>query len=277
MTKNKPSLIGVFDSGLGGLTVFDALLRELPDEDFLYVGDTARVPYGVRSEATIQRYSLEAVDFLLAQGVQAIVIACNTATACTGELLIRHAHPIPVFGVIDPGIQAVADLPAKYKRQILVAGTRATIRSQEYQRRLQALFPTANIHSRACALFVSLVEEGWSQHPITRQVIHAYFDEFQQVQTLLLACTHFPLLKNAIRAEFPHFQIVDSGTETARRVADWCASSTGAQWDERGEKPVGRRVEICLTDVRPPKKMDLTPFSLSAPVTMFREISLAKN
>ena len=210
--------IGVFDSGIGGLTVVRELVRALPNESIVYFGDTARVPYGSKSPETVMRYSEEAAALLLAHEVKAIVIACNTATAFAGELLASRLA-VPVVGVIDPGARAAA--AASVRKRVGVIGTLGTIRSGAYDLAVRRKLPNAQVFAQACPLFVPLVEEGWANHPATRLVAEEYLAPLraQDVDVLVLGCTHYPLLRDLIGAVMgPAVRLVDSAVETAREV-----------------------------------------------------------
>ena len=209
--------IGVFDSGVGGLTVVRELLRQLPGESILYVGDTARVPYGPKSPDTVRRYSREIADFLCEQGVKAVVVACNTATAHALESL-RAELPVPVIGVVEPGARAA--VAASRSRHIGVIGTAGTINSFAYERAIRAMAPDAVITSRACPLFVPLVEEGWTDHEVTRLVAREYLQPLAKagVDTLVLGCTHYPLLKSIVGSIMEHVRLIDSAEQTALEV-----------------------------------------------------------
>ena len=192
--------IGVFDSGVGGLTVLDAIQKALPNESIVYLGDTARVPYGNRTPETIVRYALECAQVLVERGVKAIVIACNTASAHALDVLQCELN-IPVFGVIDP----VSREAARTTRNgaIGLIGTRATVSSGAYARALQAIDPKIVVSAKACPLFVNLAEEAWADHEVTYEVALEYLAYFKTVSqapdTLILGCTHYPILKRAIR------------------------------------------------------------------------------
>lgn len=210
--------IGVFDSGIGGLTVLRALRRELPDESFLYLGDTARLPYGTKSAATVLRYSQQASELLVARGIKCLVIACNTAAAVSVEALTARFAPLPVMGVITPG--AAAGCEASRTGHIAVLATEGTVRGGAYQRAISKLRPTANVVARACSLFVALAEEGWTDGPIVEATAHRYLDGLlaadPRIDTLLLGCTHFPVLVAALRNVVgPSISIVDSADTTA--------------------------------------------------------------
>lgn len=214
---NQP--IGVFDSGIGGLTVLRELLDHLPDESFVYFGDTARVPYGNKSTETVRRFSSENVHLLLERGVKMVVVACNTATADALPQL-QNEFDLPIVGVIEPGVRAA--IGATRNNHIGVIGTSGTIRSGAYQNGILSLKPDARVHSKACPLFVPLVEEGWTDSPVTRLVVEEYLKPYTalQIDTLVLGCTHYPLLAATIGAYLgPEVQLVDSATETAREVA----------------------------------------------------------
>jgi glutamate racemase len=216
---DKRSAIGVFDSGVGGLTVLKALMERLPMESTVYLGDTARVPYGTKSGEVVTRYSLANARVLAEHGIKALVVACNTASAVALPEL-RKAIDVPVVGVIEPG----AAQAAKVSRsgQVAVIGTPGTIRSGAYQRALEALRPGLVVHTRACPLFVPLAEEGWVSGEVPTLVARAYLGEGlleDQVDTLVLGCTHYPLLKDIIQATVgPQVTLVDSAHATAERV-----------------------------------------------------------
>jgi glutamate racemase len=207
--------IGVFDSGLGGLTVAHAIMRRLPHESLIYFGDTARVPYGPKSPDTVRRYSREIAAFLLDQGVKAIVVACNTATAHALPML-RDELDVPVLGVVEPGARAA--VRASKSGRIGVIATEGTIRSGAYVRAIRQASPDAQVTALACPLFVPLVEEGWTHHDATRLIAREYLEPFveQGVDTLVLGCTHYPLLKPLIaQVVGPDVRLIDSAEETA--------------------------------------------------------------
>jgi len=211
--------IGVFDSGLGGLTVVRAIYERLPAESTIYFGDTARVPYGPKSPETVRRYSLEILQWLVAQRVKAVVIACNTSTAHALDAL-RAASPVPVIGVIEPGARAAA--AAAPHGTIGVIGTAGTIASGAYGRAIHQRDPEARVVQQACPLFVPLVEEGWFDHPAAELVAREYLGPMvaERVQALVLGCTHYPLLKPLLqRVMGPETALIDSAAETARALA----------------------------------------------------------
>lgn len=210
--------LGVFDSGIGGLTVAHALFECLPHESVIYFGDTARVPYGPKSPETVRRYSGEILDFLARRGVKMVVVACNTSTAHALEFL-RGRSPVPVQGVIEPGARAAA--AATRAGRIGVIGTAGTIASGAYERAIKAARPEVEVASRACPLFVPLVEEGWFDHPATELVAREYLQPLidRKVDVLVLGCTHYPLLKPLLsRVMGPDVTLIDSAAETARTV-----------------------------------------------------------
>jgi glutamate racemase len=207
--------IGVFDSGIGGLTVARAMYQRFPRESTIYFGDTARVPYGPKSPETVRRYSLEILHWLLAQGVKAVVVACNTSTAHALRTL-QEASPVPVLGVIKPGARAA--IAAAGEGPVGVIGTAGTIASDAYNRAIQALAPGLPVIQRACPLFVPFVEEGWFEHPATELVAAEYLRELRAacVRALVLGCTHYPLLKPLLqRVMGPEVRLIDSGEATA--------------------------------------------------------------
>lgn len=210
--------IGVFDSGIGGLTVVRELLRQLPNEELVYFGDTARVPYGPKGRDTVIRYSREITQFLLEQGVKAVVIACNTATAHALDLL-RSEFSVPIVGVIDPGARAA--VRATRSRRVGVIGTQGMVASHAYDRAIHAIDPEVQVIAHACPLFVPLAEEGWLDHEATRLIAHEYLTPVASsgIDTLVLGCTHYPLLKPVI-AEIVgrDIQLIDSAEETAVAV-----------------------------------------------------------
>jgi len=211
----------VFDSGVGGLTVLRALRRELPGEDYVYLGDTARLPYGTKSAASVVRYARQASAALLERGLRCLVVACNTASAVAlGELAQRHA-PLPVVGVIEPGARAAC--AASASGHIAVIATEGTVRAGAYEHALRTLRPDATVVSAACPLFVALAEEGWTEGEIVDLVARRYLgpllDRPSPPDVLLLGCTHFPVLAPALGSVAgPGTFIVDSAATTAKAV-----------------------------------------------------------
>jgi glutamate racemase len=217
------SPIGVFDSGVGGLTVLKALAAELPDEHFVYLGDTARLPYGTKSPETVARYAVQAAEALLEYGVKCLVIACNTASSVGLRAIREHIEGIPVVGVIEPG--AAAACAASKSGHIAVIATEGTVRGGAYQEAILRLRAGARVVALPTQLFVALAEEGLHEGPIAESVARHYlWSQFQngrdeRPDTLVLGCTHFPILTEAIRAAVgPNVLIVDSAATTARSV-----------------------------------------------------------
>ncbi len=232
----KPLTIGVFDSGFGGLTVLRALLPLIPNAHYIYLGDTARLPYGSKSRETIARYAVSSSRFLLDQGADILVIACNTATALALPEIKAAAAPIPVFGVVQPGAQSAKDQAnITHKTNVLVLATAATVQSHAYHQALTALGLPAT--EKACPLLVPLVEEGWIDHPVTAEVLRIYLlealAEAPRANTLLLGCTHYPHLKPLIETTLHNLHhpmhIIDSAQATAHAVASHLAASSSTQ------------------------------------------------
>jgi glutamate racemase len=220
--------IGVFDSGVGGLTVLRALRAVMPGEDFVYLGDTARLPYGTKSPHSVVRYSLQCAGAMVDRGIRCLVVACNTASASALSALRTRYSSIPVIGVIEPG--AAAAIAASPGRSIAVIGTEGTISGGAYQRAIHALDPAARVSATACSLFVALAEEGWTDGAIAEAVARRYLDpifiapttlelESHPADVLVLGCTHFPVLEAAIRAVIPaQVHIVDAAASVAAEV-----------------------------------------------------------
>jgi len=216
---NRQAPIGIFDSGVGGLTVFRAIERRLPNESLIYLGDTARIPYGVRSASTIERYALECATFVQSKGVKAIVIACNTASALAANYL-RSKCSVPVLGVIRPGSRRAVQ--ETRSGQIGVIATESTVASGAYERAMLEIRSGLEITSRACPLFVPLAEEGWLNHRVTFQVAEEYLADLRSsgVDTLVLGCTHYPILRPVIeRTMGDRIKYVDSGEAVAETLA----------------------------------------------------------
>ena len=209
--------IGIFDSGVGGLTVLKVLRERLPGERFLYLGDTARLPYGSKSATTVRRYALNAAAHLVARDVKLLVVACNTASSeALGE--VTAASPVPVVGVVEPGVRAAIATGA---RRIGVIGTEGTVRSEAYQRALARLAPEVHVVAEPCPLFVPLAEEGWGDHPVTDEIARHYLGPLLDwgAEALILGCTHYPLLKPSLqRVVGPEVVLVDSASSVAEAV-----------------------------------------------------------
>jgi glutamate racemase len=225
MTGNYPNQnyddrpIGVFDSGVGGLTVVKQLMKKLPSENIIYFGDTARIPYGTKSEEIVRRFALEDSFFLLEKNVKMVIVACNTASSVAVNML-QTILDVPVIGVIEPGAEAA--VRNSRNRKIGVIGTAATIRSSSYRKKVLQSSNKAQVISQACPLFVSLVEEGWIEDEATILIARRYLQTMieNHVDTLILGCTHYPLLKNTIQKVLgDNVRLIDSGVETAITVA----------------------------------------------------------
>lgn len=231
-------MIGVFDSGVGGLTVLRAIRQRLPHRPTIYLGDTARVPYGTKSPEVVIRYSRNNASLLLRQGVEMLVVACNTASAHALDVL-RAELPVPVYGVVEPGVDAA--VRARPGGRIGVIGTAGTIASGAYQRAIQARTGAPPVVARACPLFVPLAEEGWTEGPIPEAIAERYLGDLRgRLDVLILGCTHYPLLRPAIeRVLGPEVSLVDSGAA----VADVLALEGG----EAASEPAAHR--ILVTDV----------------------------
>ncbi len=234
--------IGIFDSGIGGITVLKEILDLMPRVDVVYLGDSARLPYGTKSSKTIIRYSMQCAEFLVSKGIDMLVVACNTASSHAIPAL-KEALRIPVVGVVESGSRAAIEAGGDL---IGVIGTPATIKSGSYDRALHAIKPGVRVLSKACPLFVPLVEEGWCDDGITEQVARRYLNEFlnRDIDTLVLGCTHYPLLKGIIaRVMGESVRIIDSAGSTARVVADMLGED-----GDRGSDP---SVAYYLSDLSP--------------------------
>ena len=234
--------IGIFDSGVGGLTVLKEVARLLPQEDLFYVGDTARVPYGTKSPETVRRYAIESAGFLVQQGVKMLVVACNTASAVAVNELANQFQ-IPVIGVIEPGSRRAATLTNNCR--VGVIGSEGTVKSGAYGLAIKSDNPAIDVVSAACPLFVPLAEEGWHEHPVAEIAAGEYLAPLLDagVDTLVLGCTHYPLLKKTLRTVLgADIQLVDSAEETAKVVAE-TLPSVGANRDGKGS------IRFFVTDV----------------------------
>jgi glutamate racemase len=235
-----PRPIGVFDSGMGGLTVLRALAARLPLETFVYLGDTARLPYGTKSAETVQAYALQATRFLIAEGVKMVVVACNTASAVALTPLAEALAPVPVIGVIEPGARAA--LAATSNQRIAVIATEGTVKGEAYPRAIRALEGKASVVQRPCQVFVALAEEGWTDAAVTVAAAERYlgslFEGTAAPDTIVLGCTHFPVLVTAIRQVIgDDVAIVDSAETTASAVAAALAANGMRNADDMGDAP----------------------------------------
>jgi glutamate racemase len=266
MRHDRHSPIGVFDSGIGGLTVLRALIERLPQESTVYLGDTARVPYGTKSPAVVTKYSVKNAQALMEYGIKLLVVACNTASSVALPAL-RKQLPIPVLGVIEPGAKAAA--AASKTGRIAVIGTPGTIASGAYQSALAAERPGVTVTARACPLFVPLAEEGWVDGDVPRLVAEKYLGDLSGVDTLVLGCTHYPVLASVIgQVVGPNVELVDSATATAARAAELLAErdlvKTGLSSVER---------HFLVTDV-PERFVEVGARFLGRPLSGARQIDL---
>ena len=214
-------MIGIFDSGIGGLTVVKALMEQIPGYDITYFGDTARTPYGSKSPETVIRYAIENTDFLLEKGAEIIVMACNSASSVATASLVGK-YNIPIFEVITPAIEL--SVQSSKKMHIGVIGTRATVQSGIYEKKILEINPEARVYSAACPLLVPLVEEGWFKKPVTSIIVKKYLHplKVRQIDTLILGCTHYPLLKNIIQNKIgKRVNIIDSSVGVAKKVKEF--------------------------------------------------------
>jgi glutamate racemase len=239
--------IGIFDSGIGGLTVLKEIIAKLPEENTIYLGDTARVPYGIRSPETVTRYSFENTRFLLSQEIKMLVVACNTASAVSLDA-VKKEFPLPIIGVLEPGARAAVAVTKT--RKVGVIGTEATINSGAYEKAIKKLGADIEVFSLPCPLFVPLVEEGWIENDVAELVALKYLAGFKdkRIDTLVLGCTHYPLLKGVItKAMGSGITLIDSATETAREVADILGK---LKWKKEGQGKVVRKYFVTDTPSR---------------------------
>lgn len=238
---NQP--IGIFDSGVGGLTVYRAIRERLPFEDIVYLGDTARIPYGTRSLVTVRRYALEDAAFLVSCGIKLLVVACNTASSTAMDVL-TDSLSIPVIGMIGPGAQRAVNLTRNGR--IGVIGTEATVGSGAYTRAIHQLLPEAVVIERSCPLFVPLTEEGWASHQVTALVAEEYLKPFarDEIDTLVLGCTHYPILRTLIQQVVgENVHLVDSGASAAEEVLALLSGQELAI-----PNPHAQQTRFCVTD-----------------------------
>ena len=225
MKPENKAAIGIFDSGIGGLTVVKSVMKTLPGEDIVYFGDTARVPYGIKSVETVREYAIQITDFLIKKNVKMILIACNTVAAAAEQILIEKCKPfnIPILGVIDAGAKAAFSQPLNSKR-VGVIGTLATVGSGAYEQALHNLDKDITVFSKACPLLVPIAEEGWADTEIAKQTLEIYLDSFKnkELDALILGCTHYPLFLEQIKAILndPNMAIVDSADSIADKARE---------------------------------------------------------
>jgi glutamate racemase len=270
--------IGVFDSGVGGLTVVSALRRVLPGEDIVYLGDTARVPYGSKSPRTVERYSLACQRFLLDRGVKLVLIACNTASA-TALPALAAASPVPVIGAVEPG--AASALAATANRHIGVIGTLSTVRSSAYAKAIAAREPEATLTALACPLLVPLAEEGWTDDEVSALVVRRYLAELfardPQIDTLVLGCTHYPLLRGAIERAVRDLAarpvaVVDSASAMAEAAREAVAAGAAGAAPAPNRRGAAGRLDCFATDAS--RLDEVAPRFLGEPLTGFELVDL---
>lgn len=216
MNDHRP--IGIFDSGVGGLTVFREVEKALPKEEIIYFGDTARVPYGTKSKDTVTKFSVENVEFLMKHNVKLVLVACNTVSSLSLDFL-RRCFRVPILGVIEPGAKNAVN--STRNNRIGVVGTNATIRSGAYEKAVKRISSKVTVHSKSCPLFVPLVEEGWTHEKVTYEIVSIYLKDLKlkSIDTLILGCTHYPLLKDAIKRYMGRrVSLVDSAMEVAKEA-----------------------------------------------------------
>lgn len=243
--RNRNLPIGIFDSGVGGLTVYRALHERLPNEHFVYLGDTARVPYGTKSLSTVERYGIENAKFLEAHGIKLLVVACNTASALALPA-IRSAVGVPVIGVIEPGARAAVAVAAG--KSVGVIATEATVKSGAYASAIARMDPTIKVMERSCPLFVPLAEEGWADTDVARAVAEQYLNDFieQDLGALVLGCTHYPILRELIgEVVGSDVALIDSGEAAAREVEVLLESSEFAAGAVASTAGDVRERELC--------------------------------
>ncbi len=268
--------IGIFDSGVGGLTVVRAVRRVLPGEDIVYLGDTARVPYGSKSPTTVERYARACQQFLLDRDVKLVMIACNTASATALDAL-REASPVPVIGAVEPGARSAAE--ASGNGHIGVIGTLATVRSRAYENAIGAIAPHAVVTAEACPLFVPLAEEGWTDGEVASAVAREYlqrvFGRDGSIDTLVLGCTHYPLLRDLIERVANDLAegavtVVDSATAMAAVARDTLADEVVPPSRSKGGKPPGAEAGSLHCYATDASRLDeLAPRFLGAPLDHF--------
>jgi len=257
----KTKSLGIFDSGIGGLTVVSQIIKKLPNENIVYFGDTARVPYGSKSEKVIIDYSLQIANFLVSKDIKMLVVACNTVSSVALDILSARFN-VPVVGVIKPGAKAAAS--ATKIKKVGVIGTRTTIRSDVYSKEIKSIDKDIFVISKPCPLFVPLVEEGWIDHPVTRMVAMEYLSSFIEsgIDSLVLGCTHYPIIRNIIQETVgKNIKLIDSAESTAQEVANilkqnqimntssrtpnyqYFVSDLPHQFDEIGTRFLGRKLK----------------------------------
>ncbi|MEW6507561.1 MAG: glutamate racemase [Bacteroidota bacterium] len=265
---DRTSPIGFFDSGIGGLTVVKAVSQLLPNENIVYFGDTARVPYGSKSNDTVVEYSLQAANFLLRKNIKLLVVACNTASSVALKDLKRFLT-IPVIGMIEPGSKLA--LRESKNGKIGIIGTNATINNKAYSQEIKKLNPKIKVYEKACPLFVPIAEEGWIDHAATRMIAKEYLAELKtkKIDSLVLGCTHYPILKDVIQKEIgKSVKLVDSGTPAARLVEEYL-NGRGLR---NNSNQIGKK-EFYVSDI-PSKFRDMAERFLGKKITHLHKVEL---
>ena len=259
--------IGIFDSGVGGLTVMKEVMKHLPWENIIYLGDTARVPYGVRSAETVSRYSFENAEFLTSKGIKALVVACNTSSAISLDMLNKE-FPVPVIGVVEPGARAAVKMAGSDK--VAVIGTETTINSGSYTRAIKAIDKSVEVTGVACPLFVPLIEEGWLDGEIVNLTARTYLSSIidNGAGVLVLGCTHYPMIKNVI-GKIVGIPLIDSAVETAMEVSSVLADKGLLRHE--GSKPA---MEFFVTDA-PEKFVSTGDKFLKHPIERISKVRVA--
>ncbi|TNE69625.1 glutamate racemase [bacterium] len=272
MKPDNKAAIGIFDSGIGGLTVVKSVMKMLPGEDIIYFGDTARVPYGIKSVETIREYAFQITDFLVKKQVKMILIACNTVAAAAESLLVDRVAKknIPVLGVIDAGAKAALEVPSNHKR-IGVIGTLATVGSGAYEKAIQEKNQDISVFSKACPLLVPIAEEGWADTDIARQTLEIYLESFQdkELDALILGCTHYPLFRQQILSVLknPSLEIVDSADSIALKAKEVLTEKKLINTQEKGSFS-------CYVSDKPQRFQHLAELFLGEAVRRVEVISL---
>jgi glutamate racemase len=270
MSTRPSAAIGVFDSGIGGLTVVKSIRQLLPEEHIVYFGDTARVPYGIKSTETVREYALQITDFLLNRDVKMIVIACNTVSAAAEAQVRERAAPVPVIGVVDAGAR-VAVQRAGPKGSVGVIGTLATVASGTYEASILAIQPDLTVRSAACPLLVPLAEEGWLDNDVAMLTLRHYLSAFDghPPDALILGCTHYPLFKESIRSILPEsVAIIDSADAVAARVDETLRAKGIRRLDGAGSL-------ACVVSDKPQRFQALAERFLGRPVDRIDVVSVA--
>ncbi|OGV04376.1 MAG: glutamate racemase [Ignavibacteria bacterium RIFOXYB2_FULL_36_7] len=260
--------IGIFDSGIGGLTVVKRFLTALPNENIIYFGDTARVPYGSKSNSTVIEYSLQDARFLLSKNVKAIVVACNTASSVAIDEL-RKTFDIPIIGMIGPGSKAA--LKETKNKKVGVIGTRATISNSAYAKRLKFLDPSVEVFEKACPLFVPLAEEGWIKKNATFEIAEEYLNELRskEIDTLVLGCTHYPILSGVIQKVIgPNVKLIDSGIASVEIVKEELKKNNLLSQRDSGGESI-----FYVSDI-PTKFKEIAELFLGKPVNEINKVEL---